>query len=56
MSIIGKTKKEEFNRDDARAMSVRVAKRSNPLMSQKRAEKLVAKEEKRQKKRAGLGL
>ena len=47
MSIIGQTKKEEFNPDEARRMAAKVAQKSNPLLSRRRAEKLVAKEEKK---------
>lgn len=47
MGVLGKTKKEEFNWDEARKMAARVVKKSNPLMSQRKAEKKVAKAEKK---------
>ncbi len=50
MSIIGQTKKEEFNPDEARRMAAKVAQKSNPLLSRRKAERLVAKEEKKRKK------
>ncbi|MDR2882805.1 MAG: hypothetical protein LBU98_03400 [Alistipes sp.] len=56
MNPLGKTKKEEFNRDDARRMAARVVKKSNPLMSQRRAEKKVARAEKKLNKKRGFGL
>lgn len=55
MSVLGKTKKEEFNPDEARRMAARVARRSNPLMSKKKAEKLAVKEEKRVNRKRGIG-
>lgn len=54
MNPLGKTKKEEFDRDDARRMAARAAKKSNPLISKKRAEKLAAGVEKKQKKGIGI--
>jgi hypothetical protein len=54
MNVLGKTKKEEFNKDDARRMAARLVKRSNPLMSQRRAEKKVAKAEKKMKRGVGI--
>ena len=55
MGVIGKTKKEEFNRDEARKMAARVVKKSNPLMSQRRAERKVAKAEKNLDRKRGIG-
>jgi hypothetical protein len=55
MSIIGKAKKEEYNPDEARRMAARVARKSNPLLSEKRAEKIAAKVEKKQRRGKGIG-
>ncbi len=56
MSIIGPAKKEEFNPEEARRMAARVAQKSNPLLSKRRAEKLAGKEEKKRSRKTGLGL
>jgi hypothetical protein len=55
MSIVGRTKKEEFNPDEARKMAARVAKKSNPLLSKRKAEKIAAKVEKKQRRKKGIG-
>jgi hypothetical protein len=55
MSIIGKPKQDEYDPEEAKKLAARVAKKSNPLLSKKRAEKIAAKEEKRQRKGRSIG-
>ncbi len=54
MNPMGKTKKEAYSPEEARKMSARVAQKSNPLISKKRAEKMAAKVEKKQKRGIGI--
>jgi hypothetical protein len=55
MNPLGKTRKEEYNPEEARRMAARVAQRSNPLLSKKKAEKIAAKVEKKQRRGKGIG-
>ncbi len=54
MSIVGQAKKEEFNPEEAKKMAARVAKKANPLLSKRRAEKLASKEETKQNRKRGV--
>lgn len=50
MSIIGVSKKEDYSKEKAKEMAVKAAKKSNPLMSKRKARKVVEKIDKKQNK------
>jgi hypothetical protein len=55
MNVMGKPMKDEYDPEEAKKLAARVAKKSNPLLSKKRAEKIAAKEEKKQRRGRGIG-
>jgi hypothetical protein len=52
---MGKPKQDEYDPKEAEKLAARVAKKSNPLLTKRKAEKIAAKEENKQRRRRGLG-